>query len=76
MSNFQASIIGLAVFKWILFGVLFTLSAGKLRFWLFPNLTEDVGFMESFWPVFDYTYTGANTKKKEKVNFLSMDLFF
>ena len=23
-----------------------------------PNLTKDVGFMASFWPLYDYTYTG------------------
>lgn len=62
----QVFIIGLAVFKYILFCILFALSAGKLKFWIFPNLTEDVGFLESFWPIYDYTFTGA-TKKKDKV---------
>jgi translocation protein SEC62 len=60
-------IIGLAIFKYILFGVLFALSAGKLKFWIFPNLTEDVGFVESFLPIYDYTYTGSAKKKKDKV---------
>ena len=23
-----------------------------------PNLTKDVGFMASFWPLYEYTYTG------------------
>ena len=23
-----------------------------------PNLTKDVGFMASFWPLYAYTYTG------------------
>ena len=48
---------------YILFALLFALSGGKLRFWLFPNLTEDVGFFESFVPVYDYTYTGKQKKK-------------
>jgi len=26
-------------------------------------LTEDVGFFESFWPIYDYTYTGAVRSK-------------
>merc|ERR1711971_1165957 len=43
--------------------LLFALSAGKLRFWIFPNLTEDVGFFESFWPIYDYTYTGTIRSK-------------
>ena len=67
-SSFQVAIIGLAIFKYILFGILFALSAGKLKFWIFPNLTEDVGFLESFLPIYDYTYTGASfRRKKDKV---------
>ena len=27
------------------------------QFWIFPNLTEDVGFFDSFWPIYVYTYT-------------------
>jgi hypothetical protein len=46
------AILGLAAFKYILFGVLWTVTLGKLHFWLFPNLTEDVGFFESFVPVY------------------------
>ena len=23
-----------------------------------PNLTKDVGFIRSFWPLYEYTYTG------------------
>ena len=23
-----------------------------------PNLTKDVGFLSSFWPLYDYIYTG------------------
>ena len=53
-------IILLAIVKYIIFAILFALSAGKLKFWIFPNLTEDVGFLESFMPVYDYTYTGNN----------------
>lgn len=64
-AGFLVCIIGLAVLKYIIFGILFALSAGKLKFWIFPNLTEDVGFMESFLPVYDYTYTGG-AKKKDK----------
>jgi len=51
-------ITAIGVSKYLLFVLLFVLSAGTLRFWLFPNLTEDVGFIESFMPVYDYTNTG------------------
>merc|ERR1740122_541011 len=55
-AGFLVFIIALGVVKYIIFALLFALSAGKLRFWIFPNLTEDVGFFESFWPVYVYTY--------------------
>ena len=39
------------------------------RFWILPNLTKDVGFLKSFWPLFDYTYTGEyigdNTEEED-----------
>merc|ERR1712141_25805 len=65
-AGFLVFIIGLAVVKYIIFAILFALSAGKLKFWIFPNLTEDVGFLESFMPVYDYTYTGGSKKSKAK----------
>ncbi len=65
-AGFLVFIIALGVLKYILFAILFALSAGKLKFWIFPNLTEDVGFFESFMPLYDYTYTGASRKKKAK----------
>merc|ERR1712055_1048083 len=64
-AGFLLLIMGIAVFKYILFGALFVLSGGKLSFWLFPNLTEDVGFFESFVPLYDYTYSGAAGKAKK-----------
>ena len=40
------------------------------RFWILPNLTKDVGFLKSFWPLYDYTYTGEyigdNTEEEEE----------
>merc|ERR1712129_449742 len=44
--------------KYMTFAVLYLLSARKFRFWIMPNLTKDVGFMASFWPLYAYTYTG------------------
>merc|ERR1712025_681756 len=65
-AGFLVFIIALGVVKYIIFALLFALSAGKLKFWIFPNLTEDVGFLESFMPVYDYTYTGGSKKGKAK----------
>ena len=31
-----------------------------------PNLTKDVGFVNSFWPLYDYTYTGEVVVEEEE----------
>ena len=31
-----------------------------------PNLTKDVGFINSFWPLYDYTYTGEVVVEEEE----------
>eukprot|EP00095_Tigriopus_kingsejongensis_P011171 snap_masked-scaffold259_size234575-processed-gene-1.13 protein:Tk11171 transcript:snap_masked-scaffold259_size234575-processed-gene-1.13-mRNA-1 annotation:"translocation protein sec62" len=62
-AGFLVFIIALGILKYIIFALLFALSGGKLKFWIFPNLTEDVGFLESFMPFYDYTYTGRSWKK-------------
>merc|ERR1711881_256212 len=65
-AGFLVFIIVLAIIKYIIYVLLFIFTAGKLKFWIFPNLTEDVGFFESFWPIYDYTYTGMSLTKKAK----------
>merc|ERR1711881_299067 len=55
-AGFLVFIIVLAIIKYIIFVLVFIGSAGKLKLWIFPNLTEDVGFFESFWPIYVYTY--------------------
>jgi translocation protein SEC62 len=34
--------------------------------WLLPNLTEDVGFFASFWPLYKYEYKGNEDEPKKK----------
>ena len=72
-AGFLLSIMGIGVIKYIMFALLFALSAGKLSFWLFPNLTEDVGFLESFMPLYDYTYTGMSDYKCSTHVFVYID---
>merc|ERR1712130_306123 len=62
-AGFLVFIIVLAILKYILFLLCFIATAGKLKLWIFPNLTEDVGFFESFWPMYVYTYSRP---KKDK----------
>jgi len=56
--GFLIGVMLLGVLKYLIFAVLYLLSARKFRFWIMPNLTKDVGFMASFWPLYEYTYTG------------------
>lgn len=51
-AGFLIFIIVLAILRLVLFSLLWMLTTGKLHFWLFPNLTEDVGFFASFWPIY------------------------
>jgi len=64
-AGFLVCFICLAIIKYILFVLLFICTKGRLRFWIFPNLTEDVGVIESFKPAYVYTY---DAPKKEKLS--------
>ena len=76
---FLLAVLVVGIIKYLLFSVLYILSARKLRlvaekilpfsrepicniacdrFWIMPNLTKDVGFIKSFWPLYEFTYTG------------------
>jgi hypothetical protein len=62
-ATFLGAILAIAAFKYVLYGIVWVATLGKVSFWLFPNLTEDVGFVESFIPV--YRCTCASTKPAE-----------
>ncbi|XP_065303897.1 translocation protein SEC62 [Dermacentor albipictus] len=55
-------IISLAFFRQVLFVIIWACTLGRHHFWLLPNLTEDVGFVESFWPIYQYEYKGPSSK--------------
>lgn len=56
--GFLIGVLMLGILKYMIFALLYLLSARKFRFWIMPNLTKDVGFLASFWPLYEYTYTG------------------
>ncbi|KAL3995503.1 Translocation protein Sec62 family protein [Acanthocheilonema viteae] len=62
-------LIGVAVARTILFAIIWTVTMGKHKLWLLPNLTEDCGFFESFQPWYTYEYCSggiaASGKKKK-----------
>lgn len=59
-ASFLGAILALAVLKYIVFGAVWAATFGRVHFWLLPNLTEDVGFLESFVPV--YKIVDSNKK--------------
>lgn len=55
-AGFLVFILGLAVLRGIIFAFVWILTGGKHHFWIFPNLTEDVGFFASFQPLYQVNY--------------------
>nr|CAI5870269.1 unnamed protein product [Callosobruchus analis] len=64
-ATFLVSIILLAVLRVIIFSIIWILTMGKHHLWILPNLTEDVGFFASFWPLYNYEYKGDTSGKKK-----------
>ena len=50
----------------VLFAVTWLVTFGKHHFWLLPNLTEDVGFFESFKPFYKHDVCPGKKDKTEK----------
>ncbi|XP_017154256.1 translocation protein SEC62 isoform X2 [Drosophila miranda] len=71
-AGFLVFILALTVVRLIVFTIVWALTGGKLHFWIFPNLTEDVGFFASFWPLYESNYgsdaanSSSKTDKKSK----------
>uniref|UniRef100_A0A7G3APF3 Translocation protein SEC62 n=1 Tax=Lutzomyia longipalpis TaxID=7200 RepID=A0A7G3APF3_LUTLO len=65
-AGFLVFILGLAVLRFIVFCLVWVATGSKHHFWLFPNLTEDVGFLASFWPIYKHEYKGIEEEKCKK----------
>lgn len=67
-AGFLVFILGLAVVRAILFAIIWLFTGGKHHFWIFPNLTEDVGFFASFQPLYHHEYRppGSSNGKDKK----------
>jgi len=64
--GFVGFVIVLAILRTILFCLIWLFTGGKHHLWIFPNLTEDCGPIESFFPLYTYKYTGPKIKKDKK----------
>ncbi|XP_031616897.1 translocation protein SEC62 isoform X2 [Contarinia nasturtii] len=68
-AGFLVFILGLAALRFIVFCIVWVLTGSKHHLWIFPNLTEDVGFFASFWPLYTHDYRdGSSDKSKKKKN--------
>lgn len=50
----------------ILFVLIWSVTMGKIYFWLFPNLNEDLGVIESFKPLYSLKKRKVKKSKKNK----------
>lgn len=53
--------------KLVIFSIVWLLTFGKHHFWILPNLTEDVGFFESFWPLYKHDASGSDKTDKNEI---------
>ncbi|XP_046584063.1 translocation protein SEC62-like [Haliotis rubra] len=61
-AGFVGFILSLVVVRLVLFCLAWVASLGKHHFWFLPNLTEDVGFFDSFKPLYKHDYFGKDSK--------------
>ncbi|KAF4020998.1 hypothetical protein G4228_012845 [Cervus hanglu yarkandensis] len=66
--HFKTFVMGLILARCILFLIIWLITGGRHHFWFLPNLTADVGFIDSFRPLYTHEYKGpkADLKKDEK----------
>lgn len=61
-------ILALAIIRLIVFCLLWLPTFGRCHFWILPNLTADVGFFASFWPLYQYDYYGPTSDNDKKAS--------
>lgn len=55
----------LSAARCILFLIIWLVTGGRHHFWFLPNLTADVGFVDSFRPIYTHEYKGPRTSGKK-----------
>ncbi|TSL47689.1 Translocation protein SEC62 [Bagarius yarrelli] len=61
--HFKTFAMGLVLARCILFLIIWLVTGGRHHFWFLPNLTADVGFVDSFRPIYTHEYKGPKGKK-------------
>ncbi|EGW05109.1 Translocation protein SEC62 [Cricetulus griseus] len=66
--HIKTFVMGLILARCILFLIIWLITGGRHHFWFLPNLTADVGFIDSFRPLYTHEYKGpkADLKKDER----------
>ncbi|KRT82304.1 hypothetical protein AMK59_4027, partial [Oryctes borbonicus] len=64
-AGFLVFIIFLVVLRLIIFCLVWVATLGRHHIWILPNLTEDVGFFASFWPLYKYEYKGVDSTQED-----------
>lgn len=59
-------ILGLSIFRYVLYAGVWIVTLGKVHFFLLPNLTEDVGFLDSFLPLYELEIAQRNEENRSK----------
>ncbi|XP_018397885.1 PREDICTED: translocation protein SEC62 [Cyphomyrmex costatus] len=67
-AGFLVFILALVIIRMIVFCLLWVPTLGRCHLWLLPNLTADVGFFASFWPLYQYEYYGSTSDGDKKVS--------
>ena len=67
-AGFLLFIMALVIIRLIVVCLLWLATLGRCHFWLLPNLTADVGFFPSFWPLYQYEYYGSTSENDKKVS--------
>ena len=52
--------------RYIIYGMVWLATMGKLHFWLLPNLTAECGFFESFVPAYEYSVVKKDSDSNEE----------
>lgn len=55
-AGFLVFLLVLVILRFLLFCSIWIATGGKHHFWFLPNLTEDVGFFDSFKPLYQVSY--------------------
>lgn len=65
---FLGALIVLALLRYVIFGAIWFVTAGRHHFWLLPNLTEECGVLESFVPLYTHSYIKDTKEGQEQDN--------